>query len=75
MEAVIKLKSPENTKELKSFLGAIQYISKFLPKLSEQTDRLGKLLKKNEPWIRAEQQQKYFEKIKQMLTEGPRLAH
>ena len=36
-------------KELKSFLGAIQY-SKFLPNLSKQTDRLGKRLKKDEPW-------------------------
>ena len=51
VEAILKLKPPENTKDLKSFLGAIQYMAKFLPKLSEQTDRLRKLLKKNEPWI------------------------
>ena len=75
VEAILKLKPPENTKELKSFLGAIQYMAKFLPKLSEQTDRLRKLLKKNEPWKWAEEQQKDFEKIKQMLTEGPCLAH
>ena len=47
--AIQKLKPPENTKELKSFLGAIQYMAIFLPKISEQTDRLRKLLKKNEP--------------------------
>ena len=41
-EAILKLKSPNNTKELKSFLGAIQYLVKFLPKLSEKTDRLRK---------------------------------
>ena len=51
VEAILKLKPPENTKDLKSFLGAIQFMAKFLPKLSEQTDRLRKLLKKNEPWI------------------------
>ena len=50
VEARIKLKPPENTKELKSFFGAIQYITNFLPKLSEQTDRLRKGLKKDEPW-------------------------
>ena len=49
IEAILKLNPPENTKELKSFLGAKQYVAKFLPKLSEQTDRLRKLLKKNEP--------------------------
>ena len=33
-------------------------MAKFLPKLSEQTDRLRKLLKKNEPWKWAEEQQR-----------------
>ena len=75
IEVIQKLKRPEITKELKSFLGAIKYIAKFLPKLSEQTDRLRKLLKKNEPWIWGDEQQKDFKKIKQMLTEGPCLAH
>ena len=46
-------------------------MAKFLPKLSERTDRLRKLLKKN--W--EEEKQKDFGKIKQMLTEGPCLAH
>ena len=50
-------------------------MAKFLPKLSEQTDRLRKLLKENEPWIWGDEQQKDFKKIKQMLTEGPCLAH
>ena len=75
IEAILKLNSPKNTKEPKSFLGAIQYMAKVLPKLSEQTDRLRKLLKENEPWNWGEEQQKDFEKIKQMLTEGPCLAH
>ena len=35
VEAIIKLNPPENTKKLKSFLGAIQYMAKYLPKLSE----------------------------------------
>ena len=75
VEAILRLKAPENTKELKSFLGAIQYMAKFLPKFSERTGKLRKLLKKNEPWIWKEEKQKDFEKIKQMLTEGPCLAH
>ena len=75
MEAILKLKPPENTKVLISFLGAIQYMAKFLPKLSEQTDKSRKILKKNEPWKWGEEQQKDFEKIKRMLTEGRCLAH
>ena len=46
VEAILRLKPPENTKELKSFRGAIQYMAKFFPKLSERTDKLRKLLKK-----------------------------
>ena len=34
--AILKLNPPENTKYLKSFLGAIHYMAKFLPKLSEK---------------------------------------
>ena len=50
-------------------------MSKFIPKLSERTDRLRKLLKKNEPRIWGDEQQKDSGKMKQMLTEGPCLAH
>ena len=50
VEAILKLNPPENTKDLKSFLGAIQYMANFLSKLPERTDQLQKLLKKNETW-------------------------
>ena len=39
VEAILQLKPPENTKELKSFLGVIQYMAKVLPKFRNgQTD-------------------------------------
>ena len=75
VEAILKLKPPENTKELKSFLGAIQYMAKYLPKLSERTDRLRKLLKKNEQWKWGPEQETDFNRKTQMLTEGPCSAH
>ena len=75
VEAISKLNQPENTKDLKSFLGAIQYMAKFLPKFSERTNRLRKLLKKNETWNWGTEQNEDFIKIKQMLTEGRCLAH
>ena len=45
-EAKTKLKAPTNTKELKSFWGSIQHLSKFLNNLSKKTDRMRRLLKK-----------------------------
>ena len=75
VEAIIKLKLSENTKNLKSFLAAIQYMAKYLPKFLERSDRLRKLLKKNEQWNWGPEQETDFNRIKQMLTEGPCLAH
>ena len=75
VEAILKLEPPKNMKELKLFLGAIQYMANFLPKLSERTDRLRKLLKKSETWKWGTEQEEDFGKIKQTLTEGPCLAH
>ena len=50
-------------------------MAKYLPKLSERTDRLRKLLKKNEQWKWGPEQETDFNRIKQMLTEGPCSAH
>ena len=46
-----------------------------MSKLLEQTDRLRKLIKRNEPWKCGPKQETDFNRIKQMLTEGPCLAH
>ena len=45
-EALTKLKAPKNSKELKSFLGSMQHLSKFINNLSKKTDRMRRLLKK-----------------------------
>ena len=36
-KAILDLKHPETPKQLKSFLGAKQYLAKLLPRLSEKT--------------------------------------
>ena len=46
-----ELKQPNNEKELKSFLGANQYLSKYIDNLSTQADSLRQLLKENNKWI------------------------
>ena len=40
LQAILDLKYPQNQKELKSFLGAIQYLSKYIENLSANTDIL-----------------------------------
>ena len=68
------LKHPNNEKELKSFLGAIQYLSKYIDNLSAQTDSLRQLLKKDTEWLWTEHT-RAFENLKQKITEIPCLAH
>ena len=73
--AIKNLKQPNNEKELKSFLGAIQYLSKYIDNLSAQTDSLRQLLKKDNDWIWTEKHTAAFENLKQKITEIPCLAH
>ena len=47
-DAINKLNPPTNTKTLKLFLGAIQFFAKFIPNLSEKTDNMRQLLKKEQ---------------------------
>ena len=49
-QAVKKLKSPRNIKDIWSFLGSLQYLPKHIPKLSEKTAPIRELLKKEGAW-------------------------
>ena len=74
-DAITKLKAPTNTKELKSLLGSIQHLSKFLNNLSKTTDRMRKLLKKDVKWEWTKEINDDFEQLKKEITEAPCLAH
>ena len=72
--AIKNLKQPNNKKELKSFLGAIQFLSKYINNLSAQTDSLRQLLRKDNDWIWTEEHTLAFENLKRKITEIPCLA-
>ena len=69
--AIKELKEPKNEKELKSSLGAIQYLSKYIENISTQTDILRQLQKKDNDWNGTTEHTKAFENIKQIITEIP----
>ena len=75
LEAITKINIPLNEKELKSFLGAIQYLSKYIKNLSAQTDILRKLLKKQNEWIWTEEHTEAFNNLKKLINPLPCLAH
>ena len=75
LEAITKINIPKNEKELKSFLGAIQYLSKYIKNLSAQADILRNLLKKQNEWIWTEEKTEAFNTLKKLITQLPCLAH
>ena len=59
VRAIIELKHPENQKQLKSFLGAIQCLAKFF----------------GPEWNWGKEQDENFNNMRKLLTEEPCLAH
>ena len=75
LKAIQELKEPKNEKELKSFLGAIQYLSKYIENLSAQTDLLRQLFKTKNNWNCSTEHSEALNQLKQKITEIPCLAH
>ena len=58
--AIATMKRPTTVKELKSFLGRVSYIRRFVPGLTLVTSGLSKLLKKGAEFIWGTEQQEAF---------------
>ena len=71
IEAITAMPAPRNEKEVRGFLGRIQYISRFISKLTATCDPLFKLLKKNQRFVWYDPCQHAFEKIKAYLQSPP----
>ena len=59
---------PKTEKDVRGFIEKLQYISRFIVKLTMICDPVFKLLRKNQPVEWNEECQKAFEKIKEYLT-------
>ncbi len=64
-----------NISQLKSFLGLVNYYSKFAPNLSTLLAPLHSLLKKQTTWTWGPLQQEVFNTLKSLLTSDIVLAH
>ena len=73
--AVLEIKPRRTLKEVRSFLGAVQYLVKFIPKLSEKAQAIRELLKKNYKWEWMESQQLTFYEIKLDIADLKSLKH
>lgn len=71
IEAITKLRIPENRKQLSRLLGMVNYLAKYIPNHSVLTEPLRLINSPKVEFIWAEEQQQAFTKIKQVLTSLP----
>ena len=75
VKAIKEAPKPSSLSKLKSFLGLVNYYTKFLPDSATILAPLYKLLRNSEPWRWDKEQQVAFEKIKEMLIAPNLLVH
>ncbi len=74
-KAIKDAPTPKNVHELKSFLGLINYYSKFCGNLTDILSPLYMLLQKNTPWHWGKEQSKAFETARACLSSDTLLTH
>ena len=74
IDAINELPEPKDLKQLQSFLGGINYYSKFIPNMAEIGKPLYCLLEKDTEWKWTKTEQLSFENLKQVLLTAPVLT-
>ena len=75
VRAIREMPPPKNVAGVQRILGLSQYLSKFLPRLSDITKPLGDLTRQDAEWIWDEPQQSAFERLKQAVSATPVLRY
>ncbi|XP_051916322.1 uncharacterized protein K02A2.6-like [Hippocampus zosterae] len=73
-EAVRMMPEPTNTTELRSFLGMLTQLGRFVPQLAERDKPLRDLLSKKNCWVWSVDQARAFQDLKDAPTSTPVLA-
>lgn len=73
-QAVREMKEPQSVSELRSFLGMVNQLGKFIPQLAEKDKPLRDLLSKKNCWRWDIDQARAFQNLKDALTSPPVLA-
>ena len=63
--------TPQTKEDVQRFIGFATYLSKFCPRLSEDTKPLREVLRKNIQFFWEEPQQEAFRKVKELVTQAP----
>ena len=74
IKAIHDMPAPRNEKKIRYFLGRLQYISRFISRLTDICEPIFRLLRKNQPMVWNNDFQCAFEKIKECLLSPPVLV-
>lgn len=74
IKAITQLNPPKDVKELRHFMGMVNYIMKFVPRLAELTAPLRTLLQKGVAWTWGPTQYQGWGNIKKAISSVPVLA-
>ena len=73
--AIIEMLPPSSKKEVQSFIGMINYLTKFLPWLNELSEQIRELIKERVPFNWGPEHQQSFAMLKKELIRAPVLAY
>ena len=74
VEAITKLPSPASTKDVRRVLGMVQYLSRYIPNLTNIVQPLQNLLRKDVTFVWSVSQEKALRAMKQAIVQSPTLA-
>ncbi|KAL0246543.1 hypothetical protein GEMRC1_007755 [Eukaryota sp. GEM-RC1] len=74
VKSILQLPAPANTKQLKSFLGSVNFMKDFIPDIASMTAPLYKLLRKGVPYRFDENCSIAFNELKSSLARAPPLS-
>lgn len=66
--------SPKSKRELKRFMGVVNYLGKFTAELAQNTVAMRELLRSNTAWFWGDQQEREFQQVKQVMASTPILT-
>ena len=73
--AILNLSAPKNLKQLRSFLGSVHYLGKFIPNLSQLCHPLRPLHKKNTKFVWNDEHETHFQSIKNKVANETENTH
>jgi hypothetical protein len=75
VQAIREVSVPENSTDLTSFLGLVNYYRKFIPDMATSVNHVNRSLSQDIPWSWSDDCQKSFETLKAALENSPLLTH